>query len=142
MGTVGLTGAPGVGKSTVTGALVGALRAAGAGRVAVLAVDPSSPFSGGASNCGFSGDDKDIFLQLTLARCRCGERPYGFEFLGIFSPDPMNREGILQIQPELLGGPEILGQASCHFGSNSPLLPDDVVHRRGRNMQFDRQPVS
>jgi LAO/AO transport system kinase len=45
---IGLTGAPGVGKSTVTGALVGALRAAGAGRVAVLAVDPSSPFSGGA----------------------------------------------------------------------------------------------
>jgi len=45
---IGLTGAPGVGKSTVTGALVGALRAAGASRVAVLAVDPSSPFSGGA----------------------------------------------------------------------------------------------
>jgi LAO/AO transport system kinase len=45
---IGLTGAPGVGKSTVTGALVGALRAAGAGRVAVLAVDPTSPFSGGA----------------------------------------------------------------------------------------------
>ena len=44
---IGLTGAPGVGKSTVTGALVGAFRAAGA-RVAVLAVDPSSPFSGGA----------------------------------------------------------------------------------------------
>ena len=44
---IGLTGAPGVGKSTVTGALVGAFRAVGA-RVAVLAVDPSSPFSGGA----------------------------------------------------------------------------------------------
>jgi LAO/AO transport system kinase len=44
---IGLTGAPGVGKSTVTGALVGAFRALGA-RVAVLAVDPSSPFTGGA----------------------------------------------------------------------------------------------
>lgn len=44
---IGLTGSPGAGKSTVTGALVTALRAAGA-RVAVLAVDPSSPFSGGA----------------------------------------------------------------------------------------------
>ena len=44
---IGLTGAPGVGKSTVTGALVGAFRAAGR-RVAVLAVDPSSPFTGGA----------------------------------------------------------------------------------------------
>ena len=44
---IGLTGAPGVGKSTVTSALVGAYRAAGS-RVAVLAVDPSSPFTGGA----------------------------------------------------------------------------------------------
>jgi GTPase len=44
---IGLTGAPGVGKSTVTSALVGAFRAAGH-RVAVLAIDPSSPFTGGA----------------------------------------------------------------------------------------------
>jgi LAO/AO transport system kinase len=44
---VGLTGSPGVGKSTTTTALVGAYRAAGK-RVGVLAVDPSSPFSGGA----------------------------------------------------------------------------------------------
>ncbi len=44
---VGLTGSPGVGKSTTTSALVGALRARGQ-RVGVLAVDPSSPFSGGA----------------------------------------------------------------------------------------------
>jgi LAO/AO transport system kinase len=44
---IGLTGAPGVGKSTVTGALVRSFRAAGL-RVGVLAVDPSSPFSGGA----------------------------------------------------------------------------------------------
>jgi LAO/AO transport system kinase len=44
---VGITGAPGVGKSTSTAVLVGHLRAAGR-RVGVLAVDPSSPFSGGA----------------------------------------------------------------------------------------------
>ncbi len=44
---VGVTGAPGVGKSTSTAALVTALRAADK-RVGVLAVDPSSPFSGGA----------------------------------------------------------------------------------------------
>lgn len=44
---LGVTGAPGVGKSTATNALVGALRRAGK-RVGVLAVDPSSPFSGGA----------------------------------------------------------------------------------------------
>ena len=44
---IGLTGAPGVGKSTLTAALVGAFRTAGR-RVAVLAVDPTSPFTGGA----------------------------------------------------------------------------------------------
>jgi LAO/AO transport system kinase len=44
---IGLTGSPGVGKSTVTSALVGAYRARGQ-RVGVLAIDPSSPFTGGA----------------------------------------------------------------------------------------------
>src|SRR3984893_6311490 len=44
---VGLTGAPGVGKSTITGALVRAHREEGL-RVGVLAVDPTSPFTGGA----------------------------------------------------------------------------------------------
>ncbi|GGW86516.1 methylmalonyl Co-A mutase-associated GTPase MeaB [Streptomyces noursei] len=44
---VGLTGSPGVGKSTTTSALVTAYRKVGK-RVGVLAVDPSSPFSGGA----------------------------------------------------------------------------------------------
>jgi len=44
---IGITGSPGVGKSTSTTALVTRLRAAGR-RVGVLAVDPSSPFSGGA----------------------------------------------------------------------------------------------
>ncbi len=44
---VGLTGAPGVGKSSTVGALVARLRSRGE-RVGVLAVDPTSPFSGGA----------------------------------------------------------------------------------------------
>ncbi|HYD09549.1 MAG TPA: methylmalonyl Co-A mutase-associated GTPase MeaB [Acidimicrobiales bacterium] len=47
--TVGITGAPGAGKSTLTSALIGVVRAGGAGdEVSVLAIDPSSPFSGGA----------------------------------------------------------------------------------------------
>ena len=45
--TVGLTGAPGAGKSTLTSALIGHLRSLGE-QVAVLAIDPSSPFTGGA----------------------------------------------------------------------------------------------
>src|SRR5436305_361736 len=44
---VGITGPPGAGKSTTIAALVSAYRDRG-NRVAVLAVDPSSPFSGGA----------------------------------------------------------------------------------------------
>lgn len=44
---VGITGAPGVGKSTTTSALIAHWRSVDA-RVAVLAVDPSSPFTGGA----------------------------------------------------------------------------------------------
>ena len=45
--TIGLTGAPGAGKSTLTSALIRHLRGLG-DEVAVLAVDPSSPFTGGA----------------------------------------------------------------------------------------------
>ena len=45
--TVGITGAPGAGKSTLTTRLVSELRTTG-DRVAVLAIDPTSPFSGGA----------------------------------------------------------------------------------------------
>jgi LAO/AO transport system kinase len=44
---VGLTGPPGAGKSTLTSALTAAYRQTGA-RVAVVAVDPSSPYTGGA----------------------------------------------------------------------------------------------
>ncbi len=73
---VGLTGAPGVGKSTSTNALIGALRAAGK-RVGVLAVDPSSPFSGGA----LLGDrirmqdhasDEGVFIRSMASRGHLG----------------------------------------------------------------------
>jgi len=45
--TVGLTGAPGAGKSTLTSSIIGHLRKQDL-EVAVLAIDPSSPFTGGA----------------------------------------------------------------------------------------------
>jgi LAO/AO transport system kinase len=73
---IGLTGAPGVGKSTVTGALVGAYRAAGA-KVAVLAIDPTSPFTGGA----LLGDrirmqehatDDQVFIRSMASRGHLG----------------------------------------------------------------------
>jgi LAO/AO transport system kinase len=73
---IGLTGAPGVGKSTMTAALVGAFRAAGH-RVAVLAVDPTSPFTGGA----LLGDrirmqehatDEAVFIRSMASRGQLG----------------------------------------------------------------------
>ncbi len=73
---VGLTGAPGVGKSTTTAALVQHLRADGK-RVGVLAVDPSSPFSGGA----LLGDrvrmqdhatDEGVFIRSMASRGQLG----------------------------------------------------------------------
>ncbi|MCF8557039.1 MAG: methylmalonyl Co-A mutase-associated GTPase MeaB [Candidatus Nanopelagicales bacterium] len=73
---VGITGAPGVGKSTTTGALISTLRAQGR-RVAVLAVDPSSPFSKGA----LLGDrirmqdhatDEGVFIRSMAARGHLG----------------------------------------------------------------------
>ncbi len=45
--TVGLTGAPGSGKSTLTSSIIGHLRSLEL-EIAVLAIDPSSPFTGGA----------------------------------------------------------------------------------------------
>src|SRR5438093_1344332 len=45
--TIGITGAPGAGKSTLTDKLIGRIRKEGV-EVGVLAIDPSSPFSGGA----------------------------------------------------------------------------------------------
>ena len=45
--TIGITGSPGSGKSTLTGRLIAAYRAQGK-KVGVIAVDPSSPYTGGA----------------------------------------------------------------------------------------------
>ena len=73
---VGITGSPGVGKSTSTNALVAELRRAGK-RVGVLAVDPSSPFSGGA----LLGDrvrmqdhalDRDVYIRSMASRGHLG----------------------------------------------------------------------
>lgn len=73
---IGLTGAPGVGKSTTSSALIGHWRGCGK-RVAVLAVDPSSPFTGGA----LLGDrvrmqshatDAGVFIRSMASRGQLG----------------------------------------------------------------------
>jgi LAO/AO transport system kinase len=73
---VGLTGPPGVGKSTTTSELVRVLRAQGR-RVGVLAVDPSSPFSGGALlgdrvRMGEHATDAGVFIRSMASRGHLG----------------------------------------------------------------------
>jgi len=73
---IGLTGSPGVGKSTTTNALVSALRARG-DRVGVLAVDPSSPFSGGALlgdriRMSEHSSDDGVFIRSMATRGQLG----------------------------------------------------------------------
>jgi LAO/AO transport system kinase len=74
--TVGITGSPGAGKSTLTSALVSRIRAAGE-RVAVLAVDPSSPFTGGAIlgdrvRMGDHALDDGVFIRSMATRGHLG----------------------------------------------------------------------
>ena len=73
---VGITGPPGSGKSTLVSALIGAVRAEGRA-VGVIAVDPSSPITGGA----LLGDrvrmqaysaDRDVFIRSMAARGHAG----------------------------------------------------------------------
>ncbi|MBX9686513.1 MAG: methylmalonyl Co-A mutase-associated GTPase MeaB [Candidatus Obscuribacterales bacterium] len=73
---IGVTGSPGVGKSTLVDALISEIRAAGL-KVGVLAIDPSSPFTGGA----ILGDrirmqahtmDKNVFIRSMANRGHAG----------------------------------------------------------------------
>jgi LAO/AO transport system kinase len=74
--TVGITGAPGAGKSTLTNALVDLVRGRDE-RVAVLAIDPSSPFSGGAIlgdrvRMGDHALDDGVFIRSMASRGHLG----------------------------------------------------------------------
>jgi LAO/AO transport system kinase len=73
---VGITGAPGAGKSTLVAALIGEIR--GSGRtVAVIAVDPSSPITGGAIlgdrvRMQAYADDDGVFIRSMASRGHAG----------------------------------------------------------------------
>lgn len=74
--TVGITGPPGAGKSTLTSAIVDVVRA-GDERVAVLAIDPTSPFSGGAIlgdrvRMGDHALDSGVFIRSMATRGHLG----------------------------------------------------------------------
>ncbi len=73
---IGITGSPGVGKSTLVDALISEIRGAGL-KVGVLAIDPSSPFTGGAilgDRIRMQGHtlDKNVFIRSMANRGHAG----------------------------------------------------------------------
>ena len=127
---VGLTGSPGVGKSTSTSALVRAYRQVGR-RVGVLAVDPSSPFSGGA----LLGDrirmqehatDREVFIRSMASRGHLGglasATPQAVRVLESAGCDPVLVETVGVGQSEV----EIAGEADTTIVLLAPGMGDGI----------------
>lgn len=109
---VGITGSPGVGKSTLTGVLISAYRAQDR-KVGVLAVDPSSVITGGA----LLGDrirmhehylDSKVFIRSMSARGHLGglaiATPLASKLLAIagYSPVIVETVGVGQSEVEVM----------------------------------------
>ncbi len=127
---MGLTGSPGVGKSTTTSALVAQFRAAGR-RVGVLAVDPSSPFSGGA----LLGDrirmqehatDPEVFIRSMASRGHLGglasATPQAVRVLDAAGCDPVLVETVGVGQSEV----EVAGEADTTIVLLAPGMGDGI----------------
>lgn len=127
---VGITGPPGVGKSTMTSALITEYRGRGL-RVAVLAIDPSSPFSGGA----VLGDrirmqehalDPDVFIRSMASRGHLGglaaATPQGIRVLDAAGFDVVLVETVGVGQSEV----EIVGHADTTVVLLAPGMGDGV----------------
>lgn len=111
--TVGITGAPGAGKSTLTNALLRVIRAHDQ-RVAVLAIDPSSPFTGGAIlgdrvRMGDHALDDGVFVRSMATRGHLGglavAAPEAVRLLGAVGFDWVLVEtvGVGQVEVEVAG---------------------------------------
>ena len=127
---VGLTGSPGVGKSTTTSALVSRYRADNR-RVGVLAVDPSSPFSGGA----LLGDrirmqehatDREVFIRSMASRGHLGglasATPQAVRVLDAAGCDPVLVETVGVGQSEV----EVAGEADTTVVLLAPGMGDGI----------------
>ena len=127
---VGITGAPGVGKSTMTSALIAAYREQGL-RVAVLAVDPSSPFSGGAVlgdrvRMQTHATDPGVFIRSMASRGHLGglaaAAPQALRVLDACGFDVVLLETVGVGQSEV----EVVGQADTVLVLLAPGMGDGV----------------
>ncbi len=127
---VGFTGAPGAGKSTLISAYISAMRAAGE-RVAVLAVDPSSPLSGGAvlgdrTRMGAHTSDRGVYIRSVASRGHLG----GLSLAIASMLDAVDAAGWPTIILETVGAgqseTEIVEFADVKVVLNAPGMGDDV----------------
>ena len=127
---VGITGAPGAGKSTLVHALLGALLARGQ-RVGVVAVDPSSPLSGGAVlgdrvRMGEHGAHPDVFIRSLASRGHLG----GLSPAARAAVDVFDAAGFATVLVETVGAGqsevEIMSVADTRIVVSPPGLGDAV----------------
>jgi len=127
---VGLTGPPGSGKSTLISAVIRTLRERDM-RVAALAVDPSSPKSGGAilgdrARMGEHGSDPDVFIRSIAARGHLGGLALNIQA----SIDVLNAAGFDIVLLETVGAGqsevEVAQVADVTVVISAPGLGDDL----------------
>ena len=127
---LGVTGPPGAGKSTLVSALIGAWLARGA-RVGVVAVDPSSPYSGGAIlgdriRMGAHQADERVFIRSLASRGHGG----GLSRTAARVIDLLDAAGYQQIIVETVGAGqsevEVAEVADTRVVVCPPGLGDDV----------------
>jgi LAO/AO transport system kinase len=126
----GFTGPPGAGKSTLIGAVIAELRRRGHS-VGVIAVDPSSPISGGAVlgdrvRMNLHGDDADVFIRSLAARGHLGGlTPQTSRVI-----DLMDAAGKDRVLVETVGAGqsevEVAAVADCRVVVLAPGFGDDV----------------
>lgn len=127
---LGVTGAPGAGKSTLVHALLGELLARGR-TLAVVAVDPSSPISGGAVlgdrvRMGEHGAHPDVFIRSVASRGHLG----GLSHTTAAMVDVLDAAGFDTVIVETVGAGqsevEIMRVADTRLVACPPGLGDDV----------------